>query len=88
MEAGDGVASLELRARSDVRPELSKRLVESGFQLLSLSRASHELERIFLELSGSAERVAKAQKTGKAQQQAEKAPEQSEDGTENEDADS
>jgi ABC-2 type transport system ATP-binding protein len=87
-ETGTAIASLRLRAHTDVRPELSKRLVESGFELLCLSRASHELERIFLELSGSAERAAKASKIGKAQPGSKQAGEQSDTGTEKEDSDS
>ena len=87
-ETGTAIASLRLRAHTDVRPELSKRLVESGFELLCLSRASHELERIFLELSGSAERAAKASKIGKAQPDPKQAGEQSDTGTEKEDSDS
>lgn len=65
-EAGEGVVSLRVQAKTDVRPDLSKLLMEAGFDLLGLTKATHELERIFLELSGSAERVAKANKTAKS----------------------
>src|SRR5215470_3041928 len=46
----DGAQQLEVAAAEDVRAELCRALVETGHGVLSLGRAQHKLESIFLEL--------------------------------------
>jgi ABC-2 type transport system ATP-binding protein len=46
----DGARELEVTADADVRAELCRALVEKGHGVLSLGRAQHKLESIFLEL--------------------------------------
>jgi ABC-2 type transport system ATP-binding protein len=50
-EAGDGVASLSVRADGDVRDELCRALVKADISVLALGR-EQELESMFLELLG------------------------------------
>jgi ABC-2 type transport system ATP-binding protein len=56
-QADNGALSLRVQASSDVRAFLSRALVESGFDLLELTRSARELESVFLELSGSSSRA-------------------------------
>jgi ABC-2 type transport system ATP-binding protein len=46
----DGTRELEITAGADVREAIARTLVEKGHGLLSLGRAQHQLESIFLEL--------------------------------------
>ncbi len=46
----DGAQELEVSAADDVRAEIVRALVEKGHGVLSLGRAQHKLESIFLEL--------------------------------------
>src|SRR5262249_28940758 len=46
----DGAQELDVAATDDVRAELVRALVEKGHGVLSLGRAQHKLESIFLEL--------------------------------------
>jgi ABC-2 type transport system ATP-binding protein len=46
----DGAATFEVIASVEVRAEICRALVEKGHGVLSLGRAQHKLERIFLEL--------------------------------------
>jgi ABC-2 type transport system ATP-binding protein len=46
----DGARELEVTASGDVREEVCRALVQGGHGVLSLGRARHELESIFLEL--------------------------------------
>ena len=48
----DGARELEVTAEGDVRAEVCRALVEKGHGVLSLGRAQHQLESIFLELVG------------------------------------
>jgi ABC-2 type transport system ATP-binding protein len=50
-EAGDGIASLSVRAERDVRDELCRALVHADIGVLTLAR-EQELESMFLELLG------------------------------------
>jgi ABC-2 type transport system ATP-binding protein len=51
-EPGPRILSFEVRADRDVREDLCARLVHAGVGLLSLGIATHELEKLFLELLG------------------------------------
>jgi ABC-2 type transport system ATP-binding protein len=46
----DGARELQVAATADVRAEVCRALVEKGHGVLSLGRAQHKLESIFLEL--------------------------------------
>lgn len=52
-EAGDGVASARVYAGNDVRDALCRALVNADLGVLALARSEHELENVFLELSGA-----------------------------------
>jgi ABC-2 type transport system ATP-binding protein len=49
----DGARDLEIAANDDVRAAVCRALVEKGHDVISLGRAQHKLERIFVELVGS-----------------------------------
>ena len=52
-EPGERISSLSVVADADVREAACRVLVEQGFGILEMTRAHRELERVFLELSGS-----------------------------------
>jgi ABC-2 type transport system ATP-binding protein len=52
-EAGEGLASARVLARDDVRDALCRALVKADLGVLGLARSEHELENVFLELSGA-----------------------------------
>ena len=49
--ARGGELTVQVAAADEVRPQLAKAVIESGFELLGLSRGERELEQVFLELA-------------------------------------
>jgi ABC-2 type transport system ATP-binding protein len=54
-EPGEGIATLRVSARADVREELVKELVKGDVGVLRLERSAKELESVFMELTGEEE---------------------------------
>jgi ABC-2 type transport system ATP-binding protein len=52
-ERGPGVVSARVTAAQDVRSELCRSLVRAEIDLLGMARSEHELESVFLQLSGA-----------------------------------
>jgi ABC-2 type transport system ATP-binding protein len=65
-ERGPGIVSMRVHAGGDVRDELCKKLLDSGYGLLELARAERELENVFLKLAESAEAPVARRKRRKA----------------------
>jgi ABC-2 type transport system ATP-binding protein len=74
-ERGAGIATFRVHASGDVRDALCRKLIESGYGLLELTRAERELENVFLKLAETsgepAERRRKRRKA-RAEAQAER----------------
>jgi ABC-2 type transport system ATP-binding protein len=49
----DGSVEFEFASGKDVRPEVAKQVVNSGYELIELRPLGMSLEEIFLELTGS-----------------------------------
>ena len=49
----DGTVEFEFASGKDVRPEVAKQVIKSGYDLLELRPLGMSLEEIFLELTGS-----------------------------------
>jgi ABC-2 type transport system ATP-binding protein len=65
-EQGDRIATLQVGANKDVREAVCKALVEAGVGLLEIRRTERELESVFLQLAGSAERSRGRERRAKA----------------------
>lgn len=52
-ESGEALACFRVDASGDVRPQIVKALVTAGIDVLELARHDHELESVFLRLSGA-----------------------------------
>jgi len=63
-EPGSGLASFELTASEDVRPELCRRLVEAHVDIIAVERSARELESVFLKLAGAEEDRAEEEADG------------------------
>ena len=51
-ETGEGLVAFVVDAKTDLRPALATAVIDSGLELLELSRQEHELESVFLRLAG------------------------------------
>jgi len=49
----DGAVEFEFASGKDLRPEVAKQVIKSGYDLLELRPLGISLEEIFLELTGS-----------------------------------
>ena len=49
----DGAVEFEFASGKDLRPEVAKQVIKSGYDLLELRPLGLSLEEIFLELTGS-----------------------------------